>query len=162
MATDDAARRKQCELEWGVKMGEMELIYLEDQRTNRLYHTQSKVDPVWYRAAMRAKRIQERIEKDFQSNMEERNFGKTFEQVEHLLLEEGALPSSPEGSLAGTPRKVAPIPVNSTPSDLPPPKKQKRLFDDKEEENDSMPRNSDISESQRELLKMNITKLVMP
>ena len=35
MATSDPTRTKVCVEEWGVKMSEMEYIYLEDQRGER-------------------------------------------------------------------------------------------------------------------------------
>ena len=60
MSTNDPDRKRQLDLEWGVKMGEMGKIYLEDQRGPRLMSCDHGVDPVFYRAWMRSQRLKER------------------------------------------------------------------------------------------------------
>ena len=49
MSTDDPDRKKLLDIEWGVKMGQMENAYLEDQRGPRLMSCDHGVDPVFYR-----------------------------------------------------------------------------------------------------------------
>ena len=49
MSTEDPARKKLLEGEWGVKMGKMEIVYLEDQRGPRLMSCDHGIDPVFYR-----------------------------------------------------------------------------------------------------------------
>ena len=49
MSTEDPARKKLLEGEGGVKMGKMEIVYLEDQRGPRLMSCDHGIDPVFYR-----------------------------------------------------------------------------------------------------------------
>ena len=49
MFTEDPARKKLLEGEWGVKMGKMEIVYLEDQGGPRLMSCDHGIDPVFYR-----------------------------------------------------------------------------------------------------------------
>ena len=60
MATTDPNIIKICEEEWGVKMSDMELMYLQDQRSERKMKCDKGVDPIWYRATMRQQRIREK------------------------------------------------------------------------------------------------------
>ena len=105
-STTDPDRKQKCSELWGVKMGEMEKRFLEDQRGDRMWHTQNQPDPVWYRAAMLAKRMQEKSVENLQDQIEARDHGKTFQQLEQNLSDQGLLPSasSPE-SCASTPVK---------------------------------------------------------
>ena len=138
-STDDVNRKEICKELLGVHMGEMEKIYLEDQKGERKWHTQSQPDPVWYRAAMKTKRLQEKSEENFQDLLEERNHGKTFAQLEQLLADQGELPSA--SSPENTPVKNAP-PTPITQLEVERPVKKKKLFvetDDNENETDNMP-----------------------
>ena len=141
-STDNPQRKLKCSLLWDVKMGEMEKIYLEDQKGNRKMHTQTQPDPVWYRAAMKAKRLQERSEEDFQERLEERDSGKSFEQLEQVLADQGMIPSasSPE-STASTPAKVtSATPTTPHLEDGAPAARKKKLFvDNNENTGDNMP-----------------------
>ena len=49
MSTEDEERKRLLEGEWGVKMGDMERVYLEDQRGPRLMTCDHGIDPVFYR-----------------------------------------------------------------------------------------------------------------
>ena len=65
MATSDPTRIKVCVKEWGVKMSEMEYIYLEDQRGERRMECNRGVDPTWYRATMRQQRLREKQDLEY-------------------------------------------------------------------------------------------------
>ena len=54
--SDDICRRQVLEEEWGLKMGERERLYLEDQRGPRLMSCDHGVDPIFYRAFMKFQR----------------------------------------------------------------------------------------------------------
>ena len=112
MATSDIKRKEKLKEEWGVIMGEMEYKYLEDQRGERKWETQTKVNLVWYRAMMRKKRLQQRQEENFEENLAQRNLGKSFEELEQLLIDSGEIPSysSPDSQVSSPGKNQAETP----------------------------------------------------
>ena len=70
----------------------MEKRFLEDQRGERKWHNQNQPDSIWYRAASLAKRVQERQEENFQEQIEARDYGKYYQQLEQILSDQGLLP----------------------------------------------------------------------
>lgn len=67
VSTSDIEKGKILAVEWGVKMGEREKIYLEDQRGARLMSCDNGIDPVFYRAWMKSQRAKER-DPDYTTN----------------------------------------------------------------------------------------------
>ena len=97
-------RRKVLEEEWGVKMGERERIYLEDQRGPRLLSCDHGVDPTFYRAFMYQQRLRER-DQEYKERREEEFRGRSIEQISELLRSQGEFPSDSPASV-DTPVKV--------------------------------------------------------
>ena len=98
MSTDDPTRKKLLEMEWGVKMGMKEKLYLDDQRGPRLMACDSGVDPTFYRVFMAQQRQRER-EEEYRERREEEFRGKSIEQIEQYLRDQGEiLTTSPESS----------------------------------------------------------------
>ena len=96
--SDDILRRQFLEEEWGVKMGEMERLYLEDQRGPRLMSCDHGVDPIYYRAFMKVMRLRER-DKEYKARREEEFRGMNEDQISQRLESQGEFPSpSPESS----------------------------------------------------------------
>ena len=107
MSTNDPDRKRQLDIEWGVKMGEMGKIYLKDQRDPRLMSCDHEVDPVFYRAWMRSQRLKER-EGGYTTRRDEQFLGKNIDDISDWMREQGEIPSStsPESSPTNTPVKV--------------------------------------------------------
>ena len=61
---DNDIRRRDKETEWGVLMGKMEKIYLDDMRGDRKMECGGSVDPVWYQAVMKKQREKERSQEN--------------------------------------------------------------------------------------------------
>ena len=59
VATEDQTRKNRLNEEWGVKMGQRENLYLEDQRGPRLMECDSGADPAWFRSLMQAQTLAE-------------------------------------------------------------------------------------------------------
>ena len=49
VTTEDQTRKNKLDLEWGVRMGQREKLYLEDQRGPRELECDSGTDPAWFR-----------------------------------------------------------------------------------------------------------------
>jgi hypothetical protein len=90
---EDKEKRKEKEKEWGVSMGKMEEVYLEDMREERKMECGGSVDPVWYQAVMKKRRQKEREEKNKDEMAQQFQF-KPMEEIEGLLDEEGEVKSS--------------------------------------------------------------------
>ena len=102
--SEDIERRKTLEVEWGVKMGERERLYLEDQRGPRLMSCDHGVDPTFYRAFMKQQRERERMS-EYREKREEEFRGRTIEQITDLLRSQGEILSATPSSV-DTPFKV--------------------------------------------------------
>ena len=55
----DKQERMKVQEDWGVKMSKRDFLYYEDQNGPRKMFCSKGVDPVWYEAMMRAKRMKE-------------------------------------------------------------------------------------------------------
>ena len=53
------------------------------------------VDPVWFRARMKDQRLREMSDADYLTRREEQNRGKTFEEIEQMMRDDGEMPSEP-------------------------------------------------------------------
>ena len=89
---------------------------------------------------MLAKRLQERHEDNFQEQIEARDRGKSYQQLEQVLADQGLLPpaSSPE-SCCSTPAKAPPVTPDTHHHEAPPSKKKKVFVDINDNEDDLMP-----------------------
>ena len=107
VSTDDNKRKEKCEEEWGIKMGELEKIYLADQRGERKMECCNKApDLVWYRAIMVAERLRVRQDEDYVRQRNKDFRGKSLDQINVLLREQGVISSSsPQSSTVRTPVK---------------------------------------------------------
>ena len=111
---------------------------LEDQRGERKWETQTKVDPVWYRAMMRKKRLQQRQEEKFEENLAQRNLGKSFEELEQILIDSGEIPSysSPDSQVSSPGKNQAETPQITEQAEI----RKTRLFKNTvDSEDDDMP-----------------------
>ena len=107
VSTDDIERANILAVEWGVKMGQREKIYLEDQKGPRLMSCDNGVDPVFYRACMKSQRVKER-DTVYTTIRQLQFHGKTIDQIGVYLRAEGDIPSpspNPE-SVTCTPAKA--------------------------------------------------------
>ena len=86
----DKEKRKDKELEWGVSMGKMEMIYLEDMRGDRKMECGGSVDPVWYRAVMKKQREKEKSDAN-KEEMANQFLFKPLSAIEEILNTEGDL-----------------------------------------------------------------------
>ena len=86
-------KRRDKEKEWGVCMGKMEKIYLEDMRGERKMECGGSVDPVWYHAVMKKQREKERSAEN-QTVMSNQFLFQPLSKIEELLNENGELVSS--------------------------------------------------------------------
>ena len=94
---DNDIRRRDKETEWGVLMGKMEKIYLDDMRGDRKMECGGSVDPVWYQAVMKKQREKERSEEN-QNVMSTQFLFQPLSKIEELLNENGEIVSESENS----------------------------------------------------------------
>ena len=86
VAVTDPDRAKKVELDWGVKMGDMEFVNLDDQRSSRKMECNKGVDPIWYISVMRKQRKRELLEEYLEQR--EKDFrGKTLDQIDQLMMD---------------------------------------------------------------------------
>ena len=136
MATEDPEQKKKLEVEWGVKMGVKEKLYLDDQRGPRLMACDSGVDPVFYRAFMKQQRLKEK-NLEYQEKRDEEFRGKNIEQIEQYLRDQGEIVSTSPESVATplkgkeTNRRASETPIMTLEEDLGGElgSKRRRLFD---------------------------------
>ena len=81
------------EQDWGVKMGQMEELYLADQRNDRRMECGGSVDPVWYQAVMRRRREKEREEKN-REKMDSQFLFKPLSEEDEMLDNDGDVKES--------------------------------------------------------------------
>ena len=94
---DDDIRRWDKEKEWGVLMGKMEKMYLEDMRGDRKMECGGSVDPVWYQAVMKKQREKERSVEN-QKVMSAQFLFQPLSKIEELLNDNGEVVSESEKS----------------------------------------------------------------
>ena len=94
---DDDIRRWDKEKEWGVLMGKMEKMYLEDMRGDRKMECGGSVDPVWYQAAMKKQREKERSVENHKV-MSAQFLFQPLSKIEELLNDNGEVVSESEKS----------------------------------------------------------------
>ena len=119
----DEKRRRECEQEWGVTMGEHEYRYYEDQQGPRLYDCDKGVDPVWYCAMLKKQRARERLEQ-YRSDRDGLFAFQDLDTITKLLTEEGVVMTDTDTSVE-TPVKQNPpkaVPGHSNTG------KKRRLF----------------------------------
>ena len=140
VSTDDPKRKEKCEVEWGIQMGLLEKIYLDDQRGERKMQCDHGTDPIWYRAYMKEQRMREKHDEEYVNGRNANFRGKNMSQIDDFLREQGELPSStsPE-SAADTPVKKGRDTTPPVTTVIQPPKKKRRLYDDDKDEEDELP-----------------------
>ena len=119
VATSCPKQKEDCELKWGVKMGEKEKIYLEDQRGARKMECDMGVDPVWFRARMKDQRLREKGDADYAAKRDEQNRGKSFEEIEQMMRDDGEIPMDPPSDLDSAPSTPVKSSVRPAPADVP-------------------------------------------
>ena len=107
MATEDQTRKNRLNEEWGVKMGQRENLYLEDQRGPRLMEWDSGADPAWFRSLMQAQRLRQKDE-EYRASTREALLGLTGEQVDDYFRAQGDIPSPSSPESVATPAKTIP------------------------------------------------------
>ena len=145
-SSDNIERHKVLEEEWGVKMGEREKMYLEDQRGPRLMSCDHGVNPIYYRAFMKQQRLRER-DLEYTTRREEEFRGRNMEEISEFLRSQGEFssrspesvvtPAKPVASTTDTPRRTLEEGGESEVS-----RKKVKLFHGEEEEesdSDSLP-----------------------
>ena len=119
-----------CRDEWGVTMTEQEHEYYQDQKTERRRFCDHGVDPVWYCAMMRHKRLKRR-EEEYRRQQEEQFAFKDMEEITKMLQEEMGSVSSTDTSVE-TPKKPRQSTSSAT-TDTELSSNKKRLFIDNRE-----------------------------
>ena len=139
VATTSPKQKENCELKWGVKMGEKEKMYLEDQRGARKMECDMGVDPVWFRARMKDQRLREVSDAEYLSRRDERNRGKNFDEIEQMMREDGEMPLDPPSEPDSAPGTPVKLPVCPAPIAVPGlGKKKKRLYKQVEDKDDDL------------------------
>ena len=87
---EDKQKRTAKEAEWGVQMGKMEELYLEDMRGERKMTCGGEVDPVWYQAVMKRRRQKEKEDKNKAELATQFQF-MPLSEIEDMLDDEGEL-----------------------------------------------------------------------
>ena len=90
VAASTHERLKQCEVEFGVKMSQNEVSYLEDQRSVRKMECDKGVDTVWYTAIMKKERQREFSEK-YKREMENTFRFVDIDQICDILGNQGEI-----------------------------------------------------------------------
>ena len=154
----DKEKIRRCQDEWGVKMTDVEIRYLEDQRSERKMECNDGVDPVWFRAIMRRQRMRELQDQEYLRQREEAFAGKSLSEIDSYLESTGELPlpSSPNTSV-DTPQKVAPPPRVEREREQQPAKKRKLYVEEGEEESGTLPEQyRHIRSSERKVRKLSL------
>ena len=90
---EDGVKKRKVEEEWGVRMGRMEELYYEDQKSGRRMECGKQVDPVWYQAMMKKQRERERLEA-YREERDRQFLYHPLSHIEGILREDGSLSST--------------------------------------------------------------------
>ncbi len=130
-------RLKQCESEFGVKMSQNEIAYLDDQRNDRKMECDKGVDIVWYTAMMKKQRQRE-LSDEYRKGMEKAFKPADLDEIMSAIGEDGELSVSSEENESDI--EVDPLPtVSSAPDDMEPPSAKKKRFSDVQDSSDILP-----------------------
>ena len=94
---EDSVKKRKVEEEWGVRMGRMEELYYEDQKSGRQMECGKEVDPVWYQAMMKRQRARERLEA-YREERDRQFLYHPLSHIEEMLREDGSLSSAGDTS----------------------------------------------------------------
>jgi hypothetical protein len=146
---ENETKRKECESEWGVKMGKSEFDYYENMKNgDRRMECDHGVDPVWYCAMLRKQRLKERHE-EYKKKMKENFEMKNLDEITEILNDDGVFEEE-EQEKEETEHAEGTERVHEDESS--PPKKKKRSFTNVAKENDSLPpRFQHLRESERKV-----------
>ena len=97
VAASTTERLKQCESEFGVKMSQNEISYLNDQRNDRKMECDKGVDIVWYTAMMKRQR-QHDLSEEYKKEMEKAFRCVDIDEIINVLRDEGELSADSEAN----------------------------------------------------------------
>lgn len=97
VAASTTERLKQCEAEFGVKMSQNEISYLDDQRNDRKMECDKGVDIVWYTAMMKRQR-QHELSEEYKKEMEKAFRCVDIDEIINVLGDEGELSADSEAN----------------------------------------------------------------
>ena len=97
VAASTTDRLKQCEAEFGMKMLQNEISYLDDQRNDRKMECDKGVDIVWYTALMKRQR-QHELSEEYEKEMEKAFKCVDIDEIINVLGDEGELSADSEAN----------------------------------------------------------------